>query len=79
MEKCVWVRHELVAQIEFLDWTEGNHLRHSQFVGLTYSRIVGKPEVIRRTTNSRALHVIVSALSIRRRVGGRSFQLESLL
>jgi DNA ligase D-like protein (predicted ligase) len=34
MEKCVWVRPELVAQIEFLEWTESNHLRHSKFVGL---------------------------------------------
>jgi bifunctional non-homologous end joining protein LigD len=34
MEKCVWVRPELVAQIEFLEWTESNHLRHSKFAGL---------------------------------------------
>jgi bifunctional non-homologous end joining protein LigD len=24
----------LVAQIEFLEWTAGDHLRHSRFVGL---------------------------------------------
>ena len=34
MAKCVWVRPELVAQIEFLDWTESDHLRHSKFAGL---------------------------------------------
>ena len=34
MEKCVWVRPELVAKIEFLEWTESDHLRHSKFVGL---------------------------------------------
>jgi ATP dependent DNA ligase C terminal region. len=34
MKKCVWVRLELVAQIEFLEWTESDHLRHSKFVGL---------------------------------------------
>jgi DNA ligase D-like protein (predicted ligase) len=34
MEKCVWVRPQLVAQIEFLEWTESDHLRHSKFVGL---------------------------------------------
>jgi ATP-dependent DNA ligase len=34
MEKRVWVRPELVAQIEFLEWTEGDHLRHSKFAGL---------------------------------------------
>jgi ATP-dependent DNA ligase len=34
MEKCVWVRPELVAQIEFLESTESDHLRHSKFAGL---------------------------------------------
>jgi DNA ligase D-like protein (predicted ligase) len=34
MKKCVWVRPKLVAQIEFLEWTEADHLRHSKFVGL---------------------------------------------
>jgi bifunctional non-homologous end joining protein LigD len=34
MAKCVWVRPELVAVVEFLDWTEGNRLRHSKFVAL---------------------------------------------
>jgi bifunctional non-homologous end joining protein LigD len=34
MKKCVWVRPELVAQIEFLEWTESDHLRHSKFCGL---------------------------------------------
>lgn len=32
--KCVWVRPELVAQIEFLEWTDSYHLRHSKFAGL---------------------------------------------
>jgi ATP-dependent DNA ligase len=34
MKKCVWLRPELVAQIEFLEWTASDHLRHSKFVGL---------------------------------------------
>ena len=34
MEKCVWVRPETVARIEFLEWTESDHLRHSKFAGL---------------------------------------------
>jgi DNA ligase D-like protein (predicted ligase) len=34
MKKCVWVRPEIVAQIEFLEWTESDHLRHSKFAGL---------------------------------------------
>jgi ATP-dependent DNA ligase len=28
MKKCVWV------QLEFLEWTDADHLRHSKFVGL---------------------------------------------
>jgi DNA ligase D-like protein (predicted ligase) len=34
MKECVWLRPEAVAQIEFLEWTTGDRLRHSQFVGL---------------------------------------------
>ena len=33
MKKCIWVRQELVAVVEFLEWTEGDRLRHSKFVG----------------------------------------------
>src|SRR5687768_15524594 len=34
MAECVWLEPVLVAQIEFLEWTGENHLRHSRFVGL---------------------------------------------
>jgi DNA ligase D-like protein (predicted ligase) len=34
MKKCVWVRPEVVARIEFLEWTEGDHLRHAKFAGI---------------------------------------------
>jgi bifunctional non-homologous end joining protein LigD len=34
MKKCVWTQPRLVAQIEFLEWTESDHLRHSKFAGL---------------------------------------------
>jgi DNA ligase D-like protein (predicted ligase) len=34
MKKCIWLQPELVGQIEFLEWTESDHLRHSKFVGL---------------------------------------------
>jgi ATP-dependent DNA ligase len=30
----LWVMPEAVAQIEFLEWTGANHLRHTKFVGL---------------------------------------------
>jgi bifunctional non-homologous end joining protein LigD len=35
IKKAVWLRPEAVAQIAFLEWTEGNRLRHSKFVGLS--------------------------------------------
>jgi DNA ligase D-like protein (predicted ligase) len=34
MKKAVWLKPEAVAQIEFLEWTEADRLRHSKFVGL---------------------------------------------
>jgi bifunctional non-homologous end joining protein LigD len=34
MKDCVWVRPELVAQVEFVEWTPDGHLRHSRFIGL---------------------------------------------
>jgi ATP-dependent DNA ligase len=38
MKKCVWLRPELVAHIEFLEWTGSDHLRHSKFIGLRYDK-----------------------------------------
>jgi ATP-dependent DNA ligase len=34
MKKCVWVRPTLLAQIEYLEWTESDHLRDAKFIGL---------------------------------------------
>jgi DNA ligase D-like protein (predicted ligase) len=34
MNECVWLRPEKVAQIEFLEWTGADHLRHTKFVAL---------------------------------------------
>ncbi len=34
MPKIKWLRPKLVAQIEFTEWTKGNHLRHSKFIAL---------------------------------------------
>jgi ATP-dependent DNA ligase len=34
MKNCRWLKPELVAQIEFGEWTPDGHLRHSKFVGL---------------------------------------------
>jgi len=34
MKHYRWVKPEVVAQVEFTDWTAADHLRHSRFVGL---------------------------------------------
>src|SRR5262245_20102334 len=34
MKNCVWLKPELVAQVEFAEWTPDGHLRHSEFAGL---------------------------------------------
>jgi ATP-dependent DNA ligase len=34
MKECVWVKPQVVAEIEFLEWTSADHLRHTTFVGL---------------------------------------------
>jgi ATP-dependent DNA ligase len=34
MKECVWVKPELVANFEFLEWTDTNHVRHIKFVGM---------------------------------------------
>lgn len=34
MEKCVWLKPELVATIEYAELTPANHLRHSKFVAV---------------------------------------------
>jgi ATP-dependent DNA ligase len=34
VKKCIWASPELVAQIEFLEWTDADNRRHSKFVGL---------------------------------------------
>lgn len=34
MRVCVWVQPKLVANFEFLEWTDSHHVRHIKFVGL---------------------------------------------
>jgi DNA ligase D-like protein (predicted ligase) len=34
MKKVVWLRPEALVQIEFLEWTDADRLRHSKFIGL---------------------------------------------
>jgi ATP-dependent DNA ligase len=41
MKQCRWLRRELVAQIEFTEWTRDNHLRHAKLVGLRDDKAAG--------------------------------------
>jgi bifunctional non-homologous end joining protein LigD len=34
MKDCRWLKPILVAEIEFLEWTGPNHLRHTKFFAL---------------------------------------------
>jgi bifunctional non-homologous end joining protein LigD len=45
MKNCVWLKPQLVAQIEFTEWTPDGHLRHSKFVGSREDKVAR--EVVR--------------------------------
>jgi DNA ligase D-like protein (predicted ligase) len=34
MKECVWLKPQAVAQIQFLEWTGADHLRHTKFVAI---------------------------------------------
>jgi ATP-dependent DNA ligase len=34
MAECRWLKPQLVAQFEFVEWTDVHHLRHSKFIAL---------------------------------------------
>jgi bifunctional non-homologous end joining protein LigD len=34
MKNCIWLKPNLVAHVEFAEWTRDDHLRHSKFIGL---------------------------------------------
>jgi DNA ligase D-like protein (predicted ligase) len=42
MKECIWIKPKLVAQIEFLEWTTSNHLRHATFMGLRNDKVASK-------------------------------------
>src|SRR5260370_26362956 len=50
MKQCVWVRPKLIAVVEFLEWTEGDRLRHSKFVALREDK---NPREVVRFASSR--------------------------
>jgi bifunctional non-homologous end joining protein LigD len=41
MKNCVWLKPELVVQIEFTESTPDDHLRHAAFVGLRKDKKAG--------------------------------------
>lgn len=45
MAECTWLKPILVAQVEFLEWTSDDHLRHSKFAGLREDK---NPQDVRR-------------------------------
>jgi DNA ligase D-like protein (predicted ligase) len=47
MKECVWVRPEVVAEIQFLEWTGADHLRHTRFVAIRDDKDPSK--VVRET------------------------------
>ena len=47
MQNCQWLKPNLVAQVEFTEWTQDGHLRHASFLGLRDDKEPG--EVIRET------------------------------
>lgn len=47
MAECRWLTPALVAQVEFLEWTSDNHLRHSRFVALREDK---RPRDVTRET-----------------------------
>ena len=34
MKDCRWLKPQLVGQFEFVEWTDGSHLRHTKFIAL---------------------------------------------
>jgi ATP-dependent DNA ligase len=47
MKECVWVKPSLVAEVEFLEWTGVDHLRHTKFIALRDGK--DPHEVVRET------------------------------
>jgi ATP-dependent DNA ligase len=51
MKKCIWLKPELVAALEYAEWTPANHLRHSKFMALREDK---DPKQVRRERDGRA-------------------------
>ena len=69
MKYCVWVKPELVVQIEFGEWTPDGHLRHSKFIALAENKILSRlrgtlqlSTHCKRPRNSTASHFVAVLL-----------------
>jgi ATP-dependent DNA ligase len=49
MKRCRWLKPQLVAVIEFLEWTADRHLRHPKFVALRDDK---DPKDVRQETEA---------------------------
>ncbi len=47
MKRCRWIKPELVCEVEFVEWTDAGHLRHSTFIAMRDDK--EPAEVIRET------------------------------
>ena len=52
MKECVWLRPQLVAFFEFVEWTPDGHLRHVRFIGLREDK--DARELLREIDTSRS-------------------------
>ena len=51
MKDCRWLKPVLVGQFEFVEWTDGNHLRHTHFVALREDKKARRRPLERRLDN----------------------------
>jgi ATP-dependent DNA ligase len=52
MKEAVWIKPQAVGETEFLEWTDGNHLRHTKSIGL---REDNEPSEVVRETSWKAI------------------------
>ena len=48
MKNCLWLEPKLVVRIDFLEWTDATHLRHSRYMGVRDDKAAKK--VVREVT-----------------------------
>ena len=65
MKNCQWLKPELVAQIEFAEWTPDGHLRHSKFArnraGSSALSLAGWPTALPHPETKELDYIVTSA------------------